>query len=131
MKLIRIGLRFGITLALSSVSLLLFVSSAKADGWELLGRCNKAEKAMDTESFNQADALDMGYCLGFVAGIGGLLNLNRQLESAPTYCPPKGVTNEQGVQIITKYLRQNAEKLDFTKSKLVVLALTEAFPCKP
>ena len=49
------------------------------------------------------------------------------------YCPPDGVTPEQIMAVVMKYLRDNPTSwhLPMPAARYVVTALETAFPCKP
>lgn len=49
------------------------------------------------------------------------------------YCPPNGVTPEQIMAVVMKYLRDNPADwhLPLPAARYVVMALETAFPCKP
>ena len=140
MKLFTIGLQIILILTLSSVSFLLFAPFADAgdknfsDGRKLLEVCNITEKAMDQnvpmENIYKHSALDIGYCFGYVEGIVGLNSIYKPFRREIAFCPPAGYTNEQGVRILTKYLRQHPEALHQRGIGLAWYAFREAFPCK-
>lgn len=66
-----------------------------------------------------------GYCFGLIEGY---LQAT-PAKALPTHCVPMGVTVEQLVKVIVKYLDQHPEKLHLTAFLLISQATHEAFPC--
>lgn len=115
------------------IGMLLTVTTAFADGNELLKSCNAALKDHSSvPSFESG--LDAGFCLGFVQGVRQL-NLMYQHSrerkvNRPFFCLPEdGIKNIQAIRIVTKFLSEHPEKLHEPEIALVIIAFIEAFPC--
>ncbi|HBM28647.1 MAG TPA: hypothetical protein DDZ92_07155 [Halomonas sp.] len=68
--------------------------------------------------------------LGYVAGIYDALELAAETEEVPhVICFPRGVTTDQAGKIVSNYIKQNPSKLHHPGSRVVALALNDAFPC--
>ena len=62
-----------------------------------------------------------GLCAGFVAGV---------VYAAPNLCLPQGLTNNQAVAVVIKYIEARPERMHENFGKLAVEALSAAWPCK-
>lgn len=68
----------------------------------------------------------LGLCIGFIKGA-----TNTWAEHNPRkICPPDEVTNEELMTVVVDWLRTHPEALDAPAVAAVVVATTEAFPCK-
>ena len=94
-------------------------------GDELLWACNAApDSSID-------DRLAQIHCMGYVQGIldGVQLIFGLQPESK-FFCPPEsGISNDQGLRIVIKWLENNPEKLHESARMAVLIAYAQAFPC--
>jgi hypothetical protein len=98
-----------------------------ADGKNLLDACLRKEN----ENQNSADKMSWAYCQGKVTGVAEtLLLFNMDLPKNSQVCLPKEVTIDQTIMIVTKFLKENPEKLHLSDAYLVHFALQKAFPCK-
>jgi hypothetical protein len=61
---------------------------------------------------------------GFIWGI------SRGLTFVDIYCPPLTVNNGQERDIVSKFLKDNPEKLHLQAHLLIIEALMNVFPCK-
>jgi hypothetical protein len=61
------------------------------------------------------------FCGGFILGV---LQVGQN-----AFCPPPGVTWEQGEDIAAKYLRDHPETRHLPADTLIITALKEKFPC--
>lgn len=67
------------------------------------------------------NAVNQGLCAGFIAGIG---------YAAASVCVPQGVTNNQAVAVVVKYIEARPERMHERFADLALEALTAAWPCK-
>lgn len=67
---------------------------------------------------------------GFDKGYSYSLGYTHAVISMSNACIPQGVTLDQGVEIVKKYLRENPEKLHYTANALIEYALLTAYPCQ-
>ena len=109
--------------------LILMVCSVRAEdnsqwttGADLLGDCVKLENAMP--NLPSADAARAGRCLGEVNGVCNTMFHYQMI------CPPARMSAGQAVLIVVRYLRAHPEDLHMNSSLLIMMALSEAFPCK-
>jgi len=84
------------------------------------------------EVCDETNELILALCSSYVGGIAdahvAFVNLEI-MESV--WCVPKvGIMGSQISRVVAKYLKEHPEELHFRASLLVVLALTEAFPCE-
>lgn len=70
--------------------------------------------------------VDVVVCLAYVTGVVDTLTMT---ENRYVCVPPKSVTGGQLRDIVTKWLEDNPADRHLNASALVMLALTEAFPC--
>jgi hypothetical protein len=74
---------------------------------------------------NEAAALCAGY-------IGGTLDMARGVDKAlklQMACQPKGVTGDQLIAMVIKYLADHPEQLHYDAASLIWEMYTKAFPC--
>ena len=64
---------------------------------------------------------NQGLCIGFVGGV---------VYAAPNVCLPQGVTNNQAVAVVVKYIEARPERMHEQFGDLALEALTAAWPCK-
>ena len=103
------------------------------DSNELLESCRQYDKFESVPA--PADALNVGFCLGYVAGVTGALHapqaMGNDKDLGIHVCfPQDGITNNQAALIVIKWLKDNPGKLHLPAVALVMWALTEDFPCK-
>ena len=77
------------------------------------------------ELCTSTDNVDMGYCLGYVAGVGDAYNDQGIRRNCLNLGAPQGAA----LKAVVAYLKNNPAKLSWTASALVSLALAQAFPC--
>ena len=68
--------------------------------------------------------------LGTGLGVGYVSGVSDTLRVAELVCYPQGVTVNQTVKVVHKYLKDNPAQLHQDTVLLVSAALVEAFPCK-
>ena len=86
-------------------------SSAMADGIDDLAGCTAATGP------------DAGLCMGIVEG------LMWSLPGWGVVCLPKGVTTEQGLKVLVKYMEDHPEELHDRTAELAFRAFVKAWPC--
>jgi hypothetical protein len=96
----------------------------------------KAEEllwACSGEEGQGAEAVLMAlHCRGYVVGVldGAQLVFGLHPESR-LFCPPAGgMSGDQQLRIVTKYLEDNPADLHESARISILIAYTEAFPCK-
>ena len=96
---------------LVALALLGATSSAMADGIDDLPGCKAAT------------GRDAGFCMGIVEG------LMWSLPGWGVVCLPKGVTTEQGLKVLVKYMDDHSEALHLEAVELADKAFVKAWPC--
>lgn len=69
-------------------------------------------------------------CAMYISGVAQTLVMNDDTAVLKSPCPGKMVTNEQIVDVVTKWLDNHPEKRNLPAPFIVTVALNEAFPCK-
>lgn len=102
------------------------VASAYDRGDKLLWAC-KADPSKGVE-----EALGKAHCIGYVTGMVDSAQLIFSVTpESRLFCPPSsGMSGDQQVRIVVKWLENHPEELHKGGRVSVVLALKEAFPCK-
>lgn len=104
--------------------MLLIVSRSEATiviGNQLVKLMQEFEKAQ--VDFDSANSVNAATYLGYIAGV---YDATEDLYSAPA-----GITTARLGEIVAAYLKRHAERWDESAAKLVIDALTAAFPITP
>lgn len=124
-------------------TLLLFVASVavlasgnlhaetQGDGSYYLRVCSAAVKMSDGKELTQEENLGALYCVSYISGFLDSMSLTAKFTKGKrTVCTPeRGVSNDQAVRLLVKYLRENPEILHESGRMSLYLALQKAFPC--
>ncbi len=108
----------------------------KGDGSSLLRKCSLAVRILDGEKLSSTDAVDGGFCVGYVSGSHDTDYMVQMLEEHDKItlmkhaCLPSNASTEQVVRIVVKYLHDSPERLHMPASVLVTDAIRSSFPCK-
>jgi hypothetical protein len=98
------------------------VQAAAANDWysgnELLSACESKE------------AVGSGVCLGYIQGVHSTTMLNPLPGSKFKFCTPEGMVAEHLKDVVVEYLRNNPSSLHYAAVSLVIMAVSEAFPCR-
>lgn len=125
-------------LLLSALPLSPLASNADTDfesGRILLKNCNEYLKIEDGGTSPEY-IFGAGRCLGLVRGVIDAAAVLKSMaaekgkSSADIFCVPDGISTDQGVRVVIKYLTENPAKLHQRGTILTVSALMEAFPCE-
>ena len=115
---------------LITVVLLLSIScsafAAELTGTGLLQGCSSLIKALEKDKLTQEDSNNINFWSGYLAGF---LDTMPAVGTVPYCLPEDGLSYGQLAMVIHKYSNSNPELLDIEPSALILLALTEAFPC--
>ena len=114
------------------------VGQALASGNDVLDKCQAAIRWFDNNGSPAKELIDVGWCEGWVGGALELTKLHNEwtdfTKQKPTllqFClPDSGVPLIQAIRVVTKYLKDNPEKLHEDGMGLTVSALSASFPCK-
>ena len=81
----------------------------------------------DDHSITLIDARKSGFCLGFVDAI---IILGNELAEPDRFCLPKGVTLEQAIHVLLKYLNEHPDLTHEDAVTLALWAFKAAWPCQ-
>lgn len=96
-------------------------ATVRNDGNKLLKDCQGYMQLVEDGSYPSSAVFGQGYCLGLVFGV---------MNTTRTMCVPGGVVSGiQAVQVVLRYLNDNAGALGERDTQLVNRALSEAYPC--
>jgi hypothetical protein len=113
-------------------------ATSRAEGSEFLRDCQlmatiienyPARNGITDEQFNRASR-----CAEYLDGAAGQyrsLSIWREALPLLPICVPDTVSTAQLVLIVVKFLKENPDRLHFTKNGLVFEAYLGAFPCFP
>jgi len=109
-------------------------------GSELLEDCEQAMRVIDGDTtLTDKEWVDGSHCTGYILGVVDGYAETEAAEkalfhfSSSLICFPKEgfMPTPQVVTLVVKYLRANPKNLHDHAALLILLALQEAFPCKP
>ena len=112
---------------LISFSVAAYSESDVTSGKGLLHDCSKAVKWMDSRE--DVPDRDVTECLNYIYGYSDALTAYAALGK-PLICVPDGVSIEQLIKIVVKFLNGFPEALHELRMSLTWYALFEKFPCK-
>ena len=125
-----------ITKALSLAAFVASLAPALAfaqgeDGSFYLRACSAAIKQADGGALSPEEADASIFCIGYVAGFldANSLSSARNRASRIICMPERGITNDQGIRIFVKYLRDNPHILHESGRMSLYLSLAKALPC--
>ena len=94
-------------------------------GNDLYGRCaNYDQSILNNNASCSQRVIDSIMCRMYVFGVIDAT------QGTLTICPSEDLEYDQVVFIVKKHLSENPDRLDLDANKLVIKALSEAFPCE-
>ena len=107
------------------------------DGNALLHNCSLVVKMADGDSvMSTVDNLNAGVCVGLVRDIMDTMTLWQSVDhggpvdnTAMHGCIPDSIKTIHGARIVVKYLNDHPERLHVPDTRLVLMAMVDAFPC--
>ena len=87
-------------------------------GDELLARC-ESDPASATR----------GVCIGQVVGAMNAIEFTQSIGGPNIICRPPEATNGEGLNVVRAWLRDNSAQRQLESTSVIVLALSEAWPC--
>ena len=66
-----------------------------------------------------------GFCYGYIVGVADVAAALKAID----FCPPKGMTVEQTVDTVKKFLTDHPESRHYSGYSEVIVALRLAYPC--
>lgn len=123
LKLLAIAL-----LALNSA----YVSAQTANGSHFLIACEAAIRQLDGDKLSAEEIIASQQCSeAVVAGVDSLTVARSMGGAIPGVCLPQdGISNDQGIRIFVKYLRENPQALQDSGRATLITALAQTYPCK-
>jgi hypothetical protein len=109
---------------------------SRIDGNRLLHDCQAGIKFADGKDLSRDEAIQSSECLAYVEGsLDGsdfwkVIDQRDGNKNMPHHCIPNGVTMEQTVRVLMKYLEGHPQELHENGWVCVHAAMLEAFPCK-
>jgi hypothetical protein len=105
---------------------------AAVSGAELLSRCEAAQKSIEGASLTGAEMLDGMWCMGYMGGLlDGFGVGDFRIGNEKAVCPPgEGLTREQALRSVTRWLRENPDALQKSGRRGAILALSRTYPCR-
>ena len=70
-------------------------------------------------------AFNLGFCYGYIVGVADVATALKAID----FCPPKGMTVEQTVDTVKKFLTDHPESRHYSGYSEVIVALRLAYPC--
>ena len=115
--------------------LVLLPSASRAQGppgSELLRACGAAQKQSDGIKISDEEAIGSIYCIGYISGFLDSLALSSAASGGgQKIClPQRGITNDQAVRVLVKFLRENPQTLHESGRMSLYIALARTFPCR-
>ena len=110
-----------------------FISHAQGpEGERLLRACGAVVKEQDGLKVPDHEAIESLWCIGYVGGFLDSMSITQSSGGGrQRVClPQQGVSNEQAIRILVKYLRENPQTLHATGRMSLYIALAKAFPCR-
>jgi hypothetical protein len=116
---------------LAGLTVLLVASSASAweRGDQMLWAC-KGE-GPEPENAILGKVTCAAYLSGFLDSHSLAVGLGDSRKQMNFCLPPAGISNDQAMRVVIKWLEAHPEELHESSRMLVLLALRDAFPCKP
>lgn len=107
-------------------------AQAAVSGAELLSRCEAAQKSIEGASLTGTEMLDGMWCMGYMGGLlDGFGVGDFRIGNEKAVCPPdEGLTREQALRSVTRWLRENPDALQKSGRRGAILALSRTYPCR-
>lgn len=73
------------------------------------------------------------YCLGYIIGVTDAMEdpfISKALPSQAKVCMPNKLRSSKLKDVVVSYLERNPQERDFEAQALIIVALTQAYPCK-
>lgn len=111
------------------------VVAAQDTGVQLLEECRLAEDLPSSATYQ--DIVKATHCAGYLSGVIGMLGLwetvspdVQEHSPAPVCFPEHGVTVLEAAKVVVKYLTNHPTLRHNPYDADVILALSDAYPCK-
>jgi hypothetical protein len=115
------------------------LGSSAIDGNDMLKNCKAYVRMLDTPTNLQAvshdDEVYGAHCVSYVAGVvddhfSCQINDTSPFDPTKHFCLPDGVTPNQTVRVIVKWLEDHPARLHERAIGLVLNSLSDSFPCR-
>lgn len=124
-------MRWYVTLAAMPLVFAMPCTAESTTALIVLQGCGATVKQIDGSEISIEESIASTWCVGYVSGMLDGVRIAPQLNKGPPLvCSPEGgITNEQAVRVVVKYLRAKPEILHESARIHVLIALAKAFPC--
>ena len=121
-----------IALFLALMSIFEFASADTQTGATLLENCTLAIRQSDGDRLRDLDIIKAVSCISYVSGFIDATGMVHSVRpQTQLVCMPEGgITNDQGIRILVKYLRSTPETLHESGRMSLLIALAKSFTCK-
>lgn len=111
------------------------LGTSPTDGNQLLKNCKEYVRTVDSGTASKTEFVESGYCLGYVTGVIDdhfmwQISESSPLDPAKHFCLPDGVTPDQAVRVLLKWLDDHPARLHERAIDLILNAFRDSFPCR-
>ncbi|MFJ1254088.1 Rap1a/Tai family immunity protein [Cupriavidus sp. CuC1] len=108
------------------------VAMSAPTGADLLRSCGAVVKQQDGITISVDESAESIWCIGYVAGFLDAVGMTPpKVNGKQAIClPPNGITNDQAIRLVVKWLRENPDGLHQSGRTEALIALSKAFPCQ-
>ena len=112
------------------------IGTSPTDGNELLKNCKEYTRIVDNGgTASKTEYVESGYCLGYVTGVIDdhfmwQISEGSPLDSTKHFCLPDGVTPDQAVRVLVKWLDDHPARLHERAIDLILNAFRDSFSCR-
>ncbi len=119
-----------LVLLIVAASLFIVSPVMAGTGNDLLNKCSEIIKLINKEDASSVSFTKAEHCYGLLIGTVETHEvLSKHNNSENFFCLPPGITNNQAIMVIVKYMKEHPEKLHISASALILVALRKNFPC--
>ena len=113
------------------LALVIPAAHSAPDGAQILQGCSAVIRQQEGKDLSPDETFAALFCLGYVSGVTDMVGLfPPQKNGRKLICvPPSGISNDQAIRIVVKWLSSNPETLHQIARTEIFLALAKAFPC--
>ncbi len=107
------------------------VAHSAPDGAQILEGCSAVIRQQEGKDLSAEETFSALFCFGYVSGVTDMVGLfPPQKDGKKLICvPTSGISNDQVIRIVVKWLSSNPETLHQAARTEIFLALAKAFPC--
>ncbi|WP_439672890.1 Rap1a/Tai family immunity protein (plasmid) [Cupriavidus necator] len=107
------------------------MSASTITGGDLLRMCGATVKHQDGVEISAQESSEAIWCIGYVNGFLDAVGMTPpKFQGKQAIClPPSGITNDQAIRLLVKWLREHPEGLHQSGRMEALIALSKTFPC--